>query len=276
MSKNKSLITPTAVYTEFKELMYALATTASELQPFDFDNLRQQVLAYHEETGAFSHAFYSVIDMQTGDFSWQHGIGASLGMPVENLSIKAFLSRLHPDYLPMFRFWAIAINEAAYSMELGERMRDYVYHISLPLRREDASYHWYIQHSFALQSDNAGHYVNHFNFYDYNGPWHAHNRSPFLPYVTKQNQPAIDLEKRMLAIAVPRLKALFTATEQALIEWYMNGEPSVDKLRMQPHTLHEHNSHILKKATAILLTDFKSAREAAILLMEANLWCLAG
>jgi hypothetical protein len=79
----------------------------------------------------------------------------------------------------------------------------------------------------------------------------------------------------MFAIAVPRIRDLFTHTEQVLIDWYIKGEPPGEKLRMQPHTLHEHNSNILRKATAILLSDFKSARDAAQLLFEANIWQIA-
>ena len=210
--------------------------------------------------------------MQTGDFSWQYGLSTALGAPSRDFSLVEFLERLHPDYLPMFRFWAMVINEAAYSMTLGKGVNDYVYHITLPLRRDDQSYHWYTQHSFAMQSDAAGHYVNHVNFYDYGGPWHAHNRSPFLPFVTNYNQPSPDLDLRMRDLVTPRIREFFTQTEQLLLEWYMKGEPPADKLRMQPHTLHEHNSHILRKTTAILLTDFKSARDAAMLLLEARLW----
>jgi hypothetical protein len=52
----------------------------------------------------------------------------------------------------------------------------------------------------------------------------------------------------------------------------MKGEPASEKLRMQQHTLYEHNSNIIKKVTAILLTDFKSARDAANLLLETKMW----
>ena len=274
MTKNKFNAPPSEVYIEFKIMMQSLASTASELQPFDFESLRQKILAYHQETGAFNRAFYSVIDMQTGDFSWQHGICESLGMPPGYLGLVDFLERLQPDYLSMFRFWAVTINEAAYALELGDTMHDFVYHISLPLRRNDGSHHWYTQHSFALQSDIAGHYVTHFNFYDYNGPWFAHNRPPFIPFITNHQKPAPKIEQKMHSIATPRIRAFFTHTEQVLIEWYIMGEPPENKLRMQPHTLHEHNHNILKKASAVLLTDFKTAKEAALLLKEAGLWSI--
>ncbi len=274
MTKNKFAVHATQVYQEFKIVMQSMASTADQLEPIDFEALIQKVLTCHQEIGIFNRAFYSVVDMQTGDFSWQHGLSAALGAPPRDFSLVEFLGRLHPDYLPMFRFWAMVINEAAYSMTLGEGISDYVYHIALPLQRDVHSYHWYTQHSFAMQRDSAGHYVNHFNFYDYGGQWHAHNRPPFLPFVTNQNQPAPDLDAMMHAMATPRIRDFFTPTEQVLIEWYMKGEPASDKLRMQPHTLHEHNSNILKKTTSILLTDFKSARDAALLLLETRLWDL--
>ena len=275
MTKNRFPVAASDVYVEFKKVMQSMASTASQLQPFDFEALIRKVLSYHQEIGTFNRAFYSVVDMQTGDFSWQYGLGEALGAPSRTINLEAFLERIHPDYLPMFRFWAMTINEAAYSMMLGNGMGDYVYHISLPLRRGDDSYHWYAQHSFAMQSDATGHYVSHFNFYDYAGLWHAHNRSPFLPFVTNYNQPAPDLEGMMYTVATPRIREFFTHTEQMLMEWYMKGEPSCDKLRMQPHTLHEHNSNILKKTTSILLTDFRSARDAALLLLESRLWQIA-
>lgn len=273
--KNKFSIPATQIYQEFKVVMQSMASTTDQLKPFDFDALVQKVVAYHQDVGRFSRSFYSVVDMQLGDFSWQYGIGAALGIP-KDPTLGEFLGYVHPDYLPMFRFWAMAINEAAYSIDFGEQIGDYVYHISLPLRRFDGSFYWYTQHSFAMQHDAAGHYINHFNFYDYGGLWYPRNRPPFLPYVTKLNKPAPDLDGMMYAIAAPRIRALFTHTEQLLLEWYMKGEPVNDKLRMQPHTLHEHNSNILKKTTSILLTDFKSAREAAALLLESRLWQISG
>lgn len=272
MSKYNFAAPPTQVYQEFKIVMQSLASTVDQLQPFDFEALIRKVQAFHQETGTFSRAFYSVANMQTGDFSWQFGLSTALGASPRDFSLVEFLERLHPDYLPMFRFWAMVVNEAAYSMALGEGVYDYVYHIALPLRREDHTYHWYMQHSFAMQSDAAGHYVNHFNFYDYGGQWHAHNRAPFLPFVINYNQPSPDLEKIMYDLAATRIREFFTRTEQLLLEWYMKGEPIADKLRMQPHTLHEHNSNILRKTTAILLTDFRSARDAALLLLACKLW----
>lgn len=272
MKITKQNQSPSEIYSEFKLVMQSMASTASELKPYDFEALQQKVMAYHLGTGVFNRAFYSVVDMQTGDFSWQHGICESLGLPEKPLQLVDFLALLHPHYLPMFRFWAMAINQAAYSLAPGDRIHDYVYHIGLPLRRSDHTYHWYTQHSFALQSDEAGHYVTHFNFYDYNGPWYAQHRPPFIPFITAQHQPAQDLEQLMYALAAPQIRAQFTHTEQMLIDWYILGEPVEHKLRMQPHTLHEHNRNILKKASDILLVDCKSARNAAHLLLEAKLW----
>ncbi len=270
--KHKFLFQASEVYLEFKTMMQSLASTATELRPFDFEDLRQKVLIYHKEIGSFNRAFYSVVDMQTGDFTWQHGISAALGCPPKEFTLMEYLNHVHPDYLPMFRFWAVAVNEAAYAIHHAVMNNHFVYHISLPLRRADGTYHWYTQHSFAMQTDVEGRYLTHFNFHDYSGHWYAHNRSPLLPYVTNQNQPSPELESLMFAIATPRIREFFTATEQILIDWYINGEPPGDRLRMQPHTLHEHNSNILKKIAAILLTDFKSARDAALLLFEARLW----
>ncbi|MCC7464801.1 MAG: hypothetical protein IT261_00945 [Saprospiraceae bacterium] len=75
-------------------------------------------------------------------------------------------------------------------------------------------------------------------------------------------------------MAAKRFRDYFTPTEQALLEWYMKGEPDSEKLCMQPHTLHEQNRHILKRAESLLLTDFKSARDAALFLQESGLWRL--
>jgi hypothetical protein len=272
MSKNKFPFQVSEVYLEFKTVMHSLVSTTTELEPYDFAALRQKVLAYHKEFGALNRAFYSVVDMEKGDFSWQHGIGEALGMHAKEVSLMQYIGRVHPDYLPMFKFWATAITEAAYTIPESVITHNFVYHISMPLRRADGSYHWYTQHSFAMQTDIEGRYLTQFNFHDYNGHWYAHNRSPMLPYVTDQNRPSDVLENMMFAIAAPRIRAFFTPTEQVLLEWYMKGEPPSEKLRMQQHTLYEHNSNIIKKVTAILLTDFKSARDAANLLLETKMW----
>lgn len=270
--KNRFNLPATQVYLEFKTFMQSMASNANQLQPFDFDALTRSVIGYHKSIGSFNRAFYAVVDMQKGDFSWQYGLSEALGGPLQDFSLVEFLDRLHPDYLHMFRFWAMAINETAYAMSLGEEVDYYIYHISLPLRREDHSYHWYTQHSFVLERDAAGHYVTHINFYDYGGQWYPHNRSPFLPFVTNYNQPSPDMQIKMYATAAPRIREFFTHTEQLLLDWHIKGKPDSDKLRMQQHTLNEHNSNILKKITSILLTDFKSAREAAMLLFEVKLW----
>jgi hypothetical protein len=46
-----------------------MASTANQLQPFDFNAMTRSVISYHKSYGSFNRAFYSVVDMQKGDFS---------------------------------------------------------------------------------------------------------------------------------------------------------------------------------------------------------------
>ncbi len=251
-----------------------MAGTAGQLQPLDLETFTSNIQNFHNETGKFSQAFYSIVNMTTGEFSWQYRQAETLLSSTKPISLMQFLERVHPDYLPMYQFWAMIINQTAYNLALGRKVREFVYHISLPLKIADNSYHWFTQHSIALQSDDSGYYVSHFNYYHYNGKWFSHNRPPFLPYITCNGQPIPDVNKAMLDMAASKIRNNFTPTEQALLEWYMKGEPIAEKLRMQPHTLHEHNRRILKMAEGLLLTDFKSARDAALFLFQAGLWPL--
>jgi hypothetical protein len=263
-----------APYDSLSKAMTDMAGSAGHLLPMDLEQFTSSIKSSHNETGKFSQAFYSIVNMTTGEFAWQFRQSETLLSSTRPISLVQFMDRVHPDYLPMFQFWAMIINQTAYNMALGRKVRQYVYHISLPLKIADNSYHWFTQHSIALQTDDSGHYVSHFNYYHYCGKWFSHNRAPFLPYITGNGQPVPDLNRAMLDLAASKIREYFTPTEQALLEWYMKGEPDAEKLRMQPHTLHEHNRHILKRAESLLLTDFKSARDAAMFLHQAGLWRL--
>jgi len=46
--KNQFTIPATQVYHEFKVVMQSLASTANQLQPFDFEALARKVLTYHQ------------------------------------------------------------------------------------------------------------------------------------------------------------------------------------------------------------------------------------
>ena len=263
-----------SVYDTIRKAMTSMAGAAGQLQPLDLETFTNNIHTFHNETGKFSQAFYSIVNLMVGEFSWQYRQSETLLSSTRPISLMQFLDRVHPDYLPMFQFWATIINQTAYNMALGRKVRQYVYHISLPLKIADNTYHWFTQHSSVLQSDDSGFYVSHFNYYHYCGKWFPHNRQPFLPYVTNNGQPIPDVYQAMLDMAASKIRDYFTPTEQALLEWYMKGEPIAEKLRMQPHTLHEHNRRMLKMAESLLLTEFKSARDAALFLFQAGLWRL--
>ncbi|MBL7807072.1 MAG: hypothetical protein JNN28_04630 [Saprospiraceae bacterium] len=262
------------VYETIRKAMTSMAASAGQLQPLDLGIFTQNIQNFHEEAGKFSQAFYSIVNLTAGEFSWQYRQSETLLSSTKPISLMQFLERVHPDYLQMYQNWAMIINQTAYSLALGRKVKHYVYHISLPLKIANNTYHWFTQHSIALQTDDSGYYVSHFNYYHYNGKWFSHNRPPFLPYVTNNGEPVPDVNQAMTRIAARKIREYFTPTEQALMEWYMKGELASEKLRMQPHTLHEHNRRILKMAENLLLTDFKSAREAALFLFESELWQL--
>jgi hypothetical protein len=182
-----------------------------------------------------------------------------------------FLQKLHPDYIPMFQAWTEAAGEVWYQLHHFPN-GSYVYHISMPLLCGDGHYHWFVHHTFPLQADSMGRYVSHIVFSNYVGRWYMSNRPPFLPYITNNNRPDREVSDIMYRAIAPKVKNTFSPKEQSIVEWYMKGKPEQGNPGIAKHTLHEHNGNILAKMQSLLLTDFKSAREASVFVRDSKLW----
>lgn len=250
--------------------MQELAQRAGIPEPLDIELTIQQLLEKHQK-GPIRWAFYLIVDMMKGELAWQHGLDRALGTSAQGLTLQEYFQRVHPDYAPMYLAWANTINQAGFEMREQVRDGQFVYHICLPLQHNNGHYYWFTQRSFALQADAEGHYISHFNLYDYGGPWSVHSRRPFLPFVTNHNQPDAVLEGRLFDKMARSIKAHFTSTETYVLEWYMAGEPP-RKVRMAMETRYEHNGNILKKARTLFCCDFATTKAFARFLRDQNLW----
>ncbi len=261
---------PSPLYQSARDTIQHLALRAGSLQPFSLELAIEQLLDKNQQ-GPVRWAFYLIMDTLKAELAWQHGVDRALGTSSKGLSLQDYLHLVHPDYLKMYLNWAGIASQAGF--QLREQVRDggYGFHITLPLRHSSGQYYWFTQRSFALEVNDAGHYLSHFHLYDYGGPWNVYNRRPFLPCITKYNQPDAGLESLLYRLMSGRIKVRFTPTEQYLLEWYMAGEPP-RKVRMAAHTRHEHNSNILLKARRLFCCDFANARLFARFLLDHGLW----
>ncbi len=253
-----------------KDVLQHLARQADTPEPLDVEAAIRGLLERHRH-GPLRWAFYLIVDMNAGDIAWQHGLDRSLGAPAAGLTIQEFFQHIHPDYLPRYIAWALAVHEA-YFRHPEVTSENPVYHITMPLRHADGAYYWYTQRSVPLQADGRGQLISYFNLYDYGGPWNVHNRRPMVPFITTEQQPNPVLEGEMFGLMSRQIHEQFTPTEQRLLENYMATDPAQPVWVGSADTRHEHNSNILHKARTLFCCDFANARAFAGFLKEAGLW----
>lgn len=253
-----------------REVLQRLARQANTTTPFDVEAAVGQLLERHRQ-GPLRWAFYVIVDMAVGEFAWQQGLDRTLGAPASGLTIQEFFERIHPDYLSRYFAWGFVVHEA-YFRHPEATLENPVYHITVPLRHADSTYHWYTQRSVPLQADAHGQLVSYLNLYDYGGPWNVHNRRPLVPFITRQLQTAQVLEAGMLALMAQQVREQFTPTEQHLLDDYMPAASPRPTWDGRTNTRHEHHANILKKARMLFCCDFANARAFARFLKEQGLW----
>ncbi len=225
----------------------------------------------------FQHSdctFYMVVNQKTLELDWLHQIDKALGMP-NDLSCTEFFRLIHPDYFKMYMIWALCATEFA-AAELSPRVRplSHTYHITLPLRRKDGTYHWFHQQSRPLRLDVKGQLCVFFNTYHYGGEWNDYTLRPFIPHVTFDHAPTSDLTARLTLHFCKFIQQFFTPIEIKIIKLYATGlsvDDTAEVMGKKRYTLLDYNKSILAKANSLLCYQFGTAQRAAQYLIEKKL-----
>lgn len=225
----------------------------------------------------FQHSdctFYMVVNHKTFEFDWLYQIDKALGVPC-NLSCVEFFQLIHPDYFKMYMQWALCATEFA-AAESSPKVKplSHTYHITLPLRRRDGTYHWFHQQSQPLRFDEKGQLYSFFNTYHYGGEWNDYTMCPFIPHITFDHTPKPDITERLTLHFCKFVKRFFTPTEIEIIKLYGKGlsvEGVANKLAKKRYTLLDNNKSILRKANCLFCYQFNTAKRASLYLMSKKL-----
>ena len=230
-----------------------------------------------KEQSQYQHSnctFYMAVNQKTTELEWLYQIDKALGAP-NDLSSMAFFKLIHPDYFKMYMIWALCATEFA-AAESNPRLSplSHTYHITLPLRRNDGTYHWFHQQSRPLRLDAKGQLCVFFNTYHYGGEWNEYTLRPLIPHITFDHAPKSDITTRLTVHFSKFIKQFFTPMELKIMKVYTTGlsvEEAAHEMGKKRLTLLDYNKSILFKANSLLCYQFGTAQRAAQFLLEKKL-----
>lgn len=261
------------LYHRIKELFpLSTPTPGNEAHP-DYLLFDSALLGEYLRSPLNTYAFFQIFDERKTEIIWQYGMESALGMSTKECLWYAHLQRINPDFRDMYSFWAQLNNELDDTKLQNALTAEMCYHIRVPFLCADGNYHWYTQHTIALATDNAGHHLTNFNYFEYGGAFNVHNASTQPPFITTRSFTiTADGTKALHQAAGKRLMDMLTPREQYLAKWYANGSQGESALRIGRNTIHEYNANILRKLKRYLVIDFASAKAACIFLKETGFW----
>ena len=269
--------------TEFEaNLAYFLASMAQNYanlgEPVDMpQEAYEAFLKNVKEQSQYQHSdctFYMAVNQKTTELEWLYQIDKALGVPNDLSSIE-FFRLIHPDYFKMYMLWALCAADFA-AVESNPRIRplSHTYHITLPLRRNDGTYHWFHQQSRPLRMDAKGQMCVFFNTYQYGGEWTDYTLRPFIPHITFDHAPTTHLTARLTLHFCKFIKQFFTPMELKIMKVYETGlsvEEAAQEMGKKRLTLLDYNKSILGKANTLFCYQFVTAQRAAQFLTEKKL-----
>ena len=269
--------------TEFEStLAYFLATMTqnyAELgEPVDMpQEVYEAFLKYVKVQSQYQHSdctFYMVVNQKTTKLDWVYEIDKALGVPNDLSSIE-FFRLIHPEYFKMYMIWALCATDFA-AAESNPKVRplSHTYHITLPLRRNDGTYHWFHQQTRPLRMDAKGQMCSFFNTYHYGGEWNEYTLRPLIPHVTFDHAPKSDITARLRAYFCKFIQQFFTPMEIKIMKVYATGvsvDEAAKEMGKKRLTLLDYNKSILGKANTLFCYQFSTAQRAAQFLLEKKL-----
>lgn len=210
-------------------------------------------------------AFWVIFDYKTFSVLRSDGNMNVLGSPLRTK--RDLLQHIHPDYLLPYLRW----RKGAYNLvfQYADKMRkplQHAFRISLPLRVRSGRYWWFLINSLTTQLDANHRIVSNLQTFCQENEWSRHNLRPVEAAVFSRTEEESLFNSELTAQISLQLTELFTDAELDLLALYAAGKSTEQVLavkRWSKHTLHEYNTHLLRKSKELFVYDFKSARHFA-------------
>lgn len=218
-------------------------------------------------------AAWLLLDYATLSVRQSEGDTNVFGMPIRTK--RDLLSRIHPDYLLPYLRWRQAAYGlmALYPEKIRQPLR-HTFRISLPIRTHRGRYWWFCMNSAVVQMDAEGRIATTVETLYRESEWSRHNLRPVEASLFSHEPLEDGLNAELAAQLSLQLTELFTDAELDLLALYASGKPTAEALaakKWSRHTLHEYNTHLLRKARELFVYDFKNARQFAEYCLERHI-----
>ncbi|MCS6929196.1 MAG: hypothetical protein NZM43_06845 [Saprospiraceae bacterium] len=182
-------------------------------------------------------------------------------------SKRELLTRIHPQYLLPYLRWRKAVYElmVVYPEKVCSPLK-HVFRIWVPLRTHSGQYWWFWINSLILQLDANQRITTTLETFYRDNQWSKHNLRPVEASLYAHDPKEESLNTELAMQFSLQLAELFTDAELELLALYANGKNTREVLSARKwslHTLHEYNTHLLRKARELFVYDFKNARHFA-------------
>ncbi len=212
-----------------------------------------------------SIALWLVVDYATFNVNLCEGDRNALGDSIRTK--RDLLARIHPDYLLPYLRW----RQAAYTLMTlyPEKVRQplsHTFRISLPLKNHKGLYWWFCMNSAIVQMDAENRIATTVEILYRENEWSRHNLRPVEASLFSRLSQEESLNAELAAQFSLQLAELFTDAELDLVALYARGRSTAEAQaakKWSRHTLHEYNTHILRKARELFVYDFRNARQFA-------------
>ncbi len=210
-------------------------------------------------------AGWLLFDYKTFQVTARDGDADIFGIPIS--SKRDLLARVHPHYFLPYLRWLKAMYGVLFRHP--EKMQQPLLHtfrISLPLRTGTNRYWWFSTDSIVAQLDAEHRIATVLKVFYQENEWSGFSLRPVEANIFSRTEGAEGINQELSAQLSLQLAELFTDAELDLIALYAKGKPTEAILKVKKwsrHTLHEYNTHLLRKSRELFVYDFKNARQFA-------------
>ncbi len=209
-------------------------------------------------------AFWQIVDYKSLKVLYSDGDLPLFGRKFT--SFKDFFRQMHPDYVHPYLRWRTAAFHLVYSQQVIVDPLDISYRFGLPLQTQEDQYYWFTMNSTIVQVDAQQRIVTTLQTFYRETKWSPRNLRPVEAGLTLRSGDIQELEGKIITQLSLQLIDEFTDAELELLLGYAAGKSPAAIMAQRgwsKHTLHEYNANILRKARALFVYDFRSARNFA-------------
>ncbi|MCS7037725.1 MAG: hypothetical protein RMJ33_09110 [Saprospiraceae bacterium] len=245
--------------------------TPVNLDAAAFEEFVQRLRAYRAAYP--SMALWLTMDYSTLSAMQSEGDINVFGAPVR--SKRDLVARIHPDYLLPYLRW----RRSAYALMslYPEKVRQplkHTFRISLPFKTHSGQYWWFCMNSAIVQQDAQGRIATTVETLYRESTWSRHNLRPLEASLFSHEPQEEGLNAELAGQLSLLLMELFTDAELDLLALYASGtrtDSVLAAMKWSRHTLHEYNTHLLRKARELFVYEFKNARQFAEYCQERHI-----